>query len=66
MFEPKIDIMVAAEILSGRTPASTQMSSITGQTLPVTGNAYYGFKLILPCGEKRDLFHYAYNPVFKT
>lgn len=60
-----IDIMVAVEILGIHSPAGLQMSDIVGQTLPVTGNAYHGFEIILPDGERRNLIHYYYNAVLK-
>ena len=34
---------------------------IVGKTLPVTGNAYHGFKVHLPNGEARHLTHYLYK-----
>jgi hypothetical protein len=62
-----IDIMVAAEILRVRTPAGIAegYADVVGQTLPVTGNAYHGFEVILPDGERRNLIHYYYNSVLK-
>ena len=34
---------------------------IVGEILPVTGNAYHGFKVHLPSGEFRHLNHYFYK-----
>jgi len=36
-------------------------TDIVGEILPVTGNAYYGFKVHLPSGESRHLNHYFYK-----
>ena len=54
---------IHVEITGVRTPAAVENNygDIVGTVLPITGNAYHGFEVVLPDGTKRDLLHYWYK-----
>jgi hypothetical protein len=39
---------------------------LLGKILPITGNAYYGFEVILPDGTRHNLIHYYHDSVHKN